>query len=63
MEIPKGYFQEKYGNLEGKDWIRSISREDRKALAKIAFAASGYGRKGGRVRAMTAERDSQGRFK
>lgn len=66
MEINlTGVLKRRYGDeLKGRqDWVNVISKEDRQALAEIAFAASGYGVLGGRERARTAERDSQGRFK
>lgn len=60
--LPPNYFKDRYEGLSGKDWLRNIDKEDRVALAKIANAASGYGRNGGVVRANTAKRDSRGRF-
>lgn len=59
-----GYFSDKYGEkLKGhRNWQAVISPEDRKALAHVAFACSGYGRNGGRARAASAFRDEQGRF-
>lgn len=56
-----GYFK-KYYKLSGRDWLRTVSKEDRAALAHIGFAASGYGVVGGLKRAATAKRDAKGRF-
>jgi hypothetical protein len=57
--IPPGYFKQNY-SLKGSDWIRYIPAEERQALAHYAFACSDYGRKGGRVRADTAQRYPKG---
>ena len=60
-DIPVDYFKTKY-NLRGRDWIRRIDPEDRQALTHLAFECSEYGKRGGRVRASKAARDSRGRF-
>ena len=62
FNIPPNYFRYNYGPLKGSDWLRTIPKQDRKALAHIANANSGYGSAGGEARARTAKRDSRGRF-
>ena len=62
MDIPSGYFVNRYGPLKGRDWLRSLPREEMLAFAHVGFAASGYGKKGGIVRSRTAKRDDRGRF-
>lgn len=66
INIPlRGMFKQKYGKrLKGRrDWVNAIHEDDRKVLARRAFACSGYGVLGGLARAESAERDSRGRFK
>lgn len=41
-------FKSRYPSLRGSDWIKQVEDEDRKAFAQIGFAASDYGRKGGK---------------
>jgi hypothetical protein len=48
--------------LKGKDWIKSISEEDKRAFIQIGFKHSDYGRKGGLHRAKFGKRDGKGRF-
>lgn len=62
MNIPEGYFKDKYGPLTGRDWLKDLPEYERSAFSRIGFAASGYGIIGGMVRAETAERDELGRF-
>jgi hypothetical protein len=40
-------FRSRYTSLQGKDWIRRVSNEDRRAFARIGLEASDYGRSGG----------------
>lgn len=54
-------FKSRY-DLKGKDWIKTISPEDRLAFVQIGFKHSDFGRKGGLKRAKTGKRDSRGRF-
>jgi hypothetical protein len=58
----QGVIKARYPNLQGRDWLRTISPEDRQAFWRAGFAASDYGRMGGRARADTAKRDHRGRF-
>ncbi len=44
----KGLFKSRYPSLRGRDWINSVSTEDRKAFAMLGLQASDYGRMGGR---------------
>ena len=62
MTIPNNYFKEKY-NLTGKDWINRIDPEDKKAIIHSLNQKNGYGHLGGKARAETGKRDSNGRFK
>ncbi len=55
-------FKRNYPELKGKNWLLSVSEEDRKAFIRLGFTHSDYGRKGGNVRAKTAQRDYRGRF-
>ncbi len=52
----------KYPVLQGRDWIRKISAEDRKVLIWLGMKAWDFGRLGGLARAKTALRDNRGRF-
>lgn len=52
----------KYPVLQGRDWIRKISPDDREALIWLGMRAWDFGRMGGIARAKTALRDSRGRF-
>jgi hypothetical protein len=51
-----------FSGLRGKDWLRSLPDEDRKAFSWIGIKESGFGRLGGKARAAQAKRDSRGRF-
>lgn len=62
MSNLQGYFLENYGPLEGSDWLLALPEYEIQAFARYGFAESGYGRKGGKVRARTAQRDRKGRF-
>lgn len=62
MQIPEGYYSENFGPLTGRDWVRGLPEEERRAFARVGFAASGYGVLGGLKRAATAKRDRRGRF-
>lgn len=55
-------FKRRYNSLTGKDWIRSVLPEDRRAFVHIGMQAHDYGRLGGKARARTARRDEKGRF-
>lgn len=55
-------FKRNYPELKGRNWLLSVSVEDRKAFSRIGFAHSGYGRQGGIKRAKTALRDKKGKF-
>ena len=57
-----GAIKRRYPVLKGKDWIRKIEPDDRKALLHVVRSFGEHGRKGGRARAATAQRDSRGRF-
>lgn len=61
LTIPKGYFKQQY-QLEGSDWLRRVSDEDRRAFSHIGRSRGEYGRKGGQARAANARRDHLGRF-
>lgn len=55
-------FKNRYAELKGKNWIKSVSVEDRKAFSQIGFFHSDFGRLGGIVRGKSGKRDSKGRF-
>lgn len=55
-------FKNRYRKLAGKDWIRRVDPEDRKAFARIGMENHDYGRRGGKARSHTAKRDWKGRF-
>lgn len=55
-------FKNRYQQLTGKDWLRSVLPEDRRAFVSIGMQAHDYGRLGGKQRARTAKRDEKGRF-
>lgn len=55
-------FKNRYPELRGKNWLQSVSVEDKKAFINIGFMASDCGRKGGKARAEKAKRDYRGRF-
>lgn len=61
LTIPKGYFKKNY-RLHGRDWLRSVSVEDRQAFAHVGQSCAEYGRRGGQARAANARRDHLGRF-
>lgn len=42
-------FKSRYPVLQGRDWIRTISKEDRQAFIALGLQALDYGRKGGRA--------------
>ena len=48
--------------LQGKDWIRRVEPDDRKAFVQIGMRFHNYGKMGGKARAATARRDKRGRF-
>jgi len=58
----KNIFKNRYPELKGSDWIKTVSTEDRKAFIQIGFIASECGRKGGRARSQGAKKDYRGRF-
>ncbi len=62
--VPVGYFTRNYPQAvaQGRGWLRHVPAVERKALARVANAASGYGSLGGRARAASAQRDARGRF-
>lgn len=59
--LPAGIFKQRY-DLHGKDWINSLSPEDKQLLVQVGCEASDYGKTGGKARASTAKRDHRGRF-
>ena len=52
----------RYQPLHGKDWVRSLPPEDKAVFVEIGLEAGDHGKLGGKVRAMTANRDNRGRF-
>lgn len=52
----------RYTPLNGKDWLRRISTEDRAAFSNIGQQFAEHGRLGGVARARSAPRCSCGRF-
>ncbi len=58
--IYPGLFQQR--TRTGRDWLRRIPQDDRKAFARIGMEAHNYGRQGGKARAANAKRDQKGRF-
>lgn len=48
MQYPN-LFKSRYPVLEGKDWIRTVDEDDRKAFIEIGLQAMDYGSKGGRA--------------
>lgn len=48
MKYPN-LFRNRYGKLNGKDWLRRVDSEDLQAFARIGLEASDYGRSGGRA--------------
>lgn len=61
INIPTGYFKQHY-NLQGSDWLRRVSPEDRQAFSHVGRSHAGYGRNGGLARVANARRDQKGRF-
>jgi hypothetical protein len=57
-------FQNRYPALKGRDWLRHVDPDDRKAfsLVGIAHRKAGYGKQGGKTNIQKARRDSKGRF-
>lgn len=55
-------FKNKYPMLKGKNWIQSLSDEDKKIFYELGAAANGYGHIGGVARVKQAKRDNKGRF-
>ena len=50
-------FLNKYGeDLTGRDWFSRIDPQDKKVFASIDFAASDFGKAGGKVRGETGKR-------
>jgi len=62
MKTYPDLFKNRYPELKGKNWIKFISIEDRKAFSQIGFSHSDFGRTGGIVRGKSGKRDSKGRF-
>lgn len=58
----KGLFKNKYKQLHGRDWIRSLNPDDFRVFVHMGLEAMEYGHLGGIARASTATRDSRGRF-
>lgn len=61
LAIPEGYFKKNY-DLQGSNWLRSVSVEDRQAFSHIGRSCAEHGRLGGVARAASAQRDHLGRF-
>jgi hypothetical protein len=55
-------FRNTYRKLEGKDWIRGVSEEDRRVFITIGLRHAQWGKLGGIARARTGTRDKRGRF-
>lgn len=55
-------FHSVYEKLEGRDWIRRVSPEDRRIFVERGLAHAQWGKLGGIARAKTALRDRRGRF-
>jgi hypothetical protein len=51
-----------YPQRSGRDWLRNVSADDRKAFSRIGREAHLHGHLGGMARAAQAKRDSRGRF-
>ena len=62
MTLYSGIFKNSYPELKGKNWLQSVSIEDKKAFIQIGFIASDCGRKGGISRGKNGKRDKRGRF-
>ncbi len=58
----KGIIKSRYPSLKGKDWIRTISKEDKDALIALLHSNADHGKIGGYIRASNANRDNKGRF-
>ena len=61
MQYP-ALFKRRYPRLKGKDWIRRIDPDDRRAFVQIGLLATENGHKGGKARAASATRDEKGRI-
>lgn len=48
--------------LQGRDWLRRVSPEDRKVFVELGFKHSEFGKLGGKKRAEFGKRDAKGRF-
>jgi hypothetical protein len=62
-----GCLRQRYPELRGRDWLRRIPPEDRRAwafLGRLALAerSVNWQRLGGQTRAKQAQRDRRGRF-
>jgi len=57
-------FKRRYPQRRGRDWLRYVEADDRRAFSLIGIAhrKAGYGKKGGDARKQKAIRDSKGRF-
>jgi len=51
-----------YPERHGKDWIKSLPKEELDAFVYLGHKHSDFGRLGGVARAATAKRDRRGRF-
>lgn len=58
----KGIFKNRYPELKGRDWIKSIDPEDRQAFIRLGLKCAEYGRLGGIARAKNGKRDHKGKF-
>lgn len=58
-----GLFKNRYPELRGRDWIRTIEAEDLQAFVGIGNEHNDHGHQGGIARAQAAQRDERGRFK
>jgi hypothetical protein len=62
MDSYPGMFKNRYGKLQGRNWVRSLDPEDKEVFISLGLSAAEYGHLGGVARAQTAKRDDLGRF-
>lgn len=60
MQYPKLF--KNFGKLEGKDWLKRLPVDDRKAFGWLGCEAHEHGHLGGKARVASAKRDERGRF-
>jgi hypothetical protein len=58
----KGVWKARYTWLKGKDWVNTLDKDDHQCFTELLCHNSQWGKVGGKARAMTARRDTRGRF-